>query len=107
MKLSLVDTHCDTAFELWRNNASILKNNCHISLEKASVFENYTQFFAVWANKRRSDDEAFEDFLSISDNLSTEIKEHSGKISAVTSFAEMKQAWNDKKTAAFLAEIGL
>lgn len=102
-KLSLIDTHCDTAFELWRNHESILHNNCHISLEKASVFASYTQFFAIWADKRRTDDEAFEIFLNTSDNLSAEIKKYFDKITAVRSFDEMNQAWTDKKAAAFLA----
>ena len=103
MKLSLIDTHCDTAFELYHKKESIVKNTCHISLEKASGYDRYTQFFAVWANRKKSDDECYEDFLKISDNLNNEISINSDRIALVRSFDGMLEAWKDKKVAAFLA----
>ena len=59
MKLSLIDTHCDTAFELYHKKEGLVENSCHVSLGGAAKYENYTQFFAVWANRKRSDDECF------------------------------------------------
>ena len=103
MKLSLIDTHCDTAFELYHRQQSINKNNCHISLEGAKDLEKYTQFFAVWASKRKSDEECYSDFLAISDNLYSEIEKNSDKVAFVKSFSEMESAWNANKRAAFLA----
>jgi membrane dipeptidase len=99
----LIDTHCDTAFELWNKGEEIDKNSCHIDLDRASGYPSYAQFFAIWANRRRSDDETFDDFLNVSDNLSKQINLHSDKISAVTTFNEMKAAWMNNKCAAFLA----
>ena len=101
--LSLIDTHCDTAFELYHRKQNIIKNDCHISLEGAEKYDRYAQFFAVWANRKRSDDECFEDFLAISDNLAREVKENADRISLAGSFSEMQEAWNQGKRAAFLA----
>ena len=56
-KLSLIDSHCDTAFELYHKKQGILKNNCHISLEGAERFHNYAQFFAVWSSLLRLSDQ--------------------------------------------------
>lgn len=103
MKLSLIDTHCDTAFELYHKKQGLDKNSCHVSLEGAAKYENYTQFFAVWANRRRTDDECFEDFIKISDNLFCEIEKNSDKIALVRSFEQMISAWDQGKRAAFLA----
>jgi membrane dipeptidase len=103
MKLSLIDTHCDTAFELYHKKEGLVENSCHVSLCGAEKYENYTQFFAVWANRRRSDDECFEDFVNISDNLFYEIEKSSDKIALVKSFEQMVSAWDQGKRAAFLA----
>lgn len=103
MNLSLIDTHCDTAFELYHRSQGIIKNDCHISLEGAERYEGYAQFFAVWANRKKSDDECFSDFLAISDNLKNEISTSSDKICFAEDFAEMREAWNQGKRAAFLA----
>lgn len=102
-KTKLIDTHCDTAFELWHKGEGIEHNTCHIDLEKASDYDSYAQFFAVWANRRRNDDETFYDFLDISDNLIKHIELCSDKISAVRTFGEMENAWANGKRAAFLA----
>ncbi len=102
-QLSLIDTHCDTAFELYHRKQSIVENTCHVSLEKASQYKNYTQFFAIWADRRRCDDECYNDFLKISDNLFSEIENNSDKIAQVRTFSEMEAAWAQNKRAAFLA----
>lgn len=102
-KLSLIDTHCDTSFELYHRKQPIYDNNCHISLKNAEYLENYTQFFAVWADKRKSDDECFSDFLAISDNLFAEIDASRDKIAFVKNFSEMENAWKSGRRAAFLA----
>lgn len=100
---NLIDTHCDTAHELYKRGEALGKSTCHISIEKARKFKKYAQFFAIWSDKRRSDDEAFSDFIQIRDNFRREINEHSNDISFVTSFSEMERAFSQNKIAAFLA----
>ena len=51
MKLSLFDTHCDTALELYKHKAHLDCNDCcHISLEKAAGYDNYAQYYAIWSH---------------------------------------------------------
>lgn len=102
-KLSIIDTHCDTAFELYHRKQGIYENNCHVSLSKAEKYENYAHFFAIWADKKRSDDDCYEDFLKISDNLFSEIEKNSDKVVLAQGFDRMCSAWSDGKRAVFLA----
>ena len=101
--LSLIDTHCDTALELYHGKQNLIKNNCHISLEGAEKYENYAQFFAVWSDSKKSDDECFSDFLLMSGRLKDEIDKNADKICFANGFAEMQAAWDQGKRAAFLA----
>ncbi len=101
--LSLIDTHCDTALELYRKKQPLSDNNCHISLKKAEDLANYTQFFAIWADKRKSNDDCWREFLAVCDNLRSEIGKNHESIAFVTSFQEMQSAWEQNKRAAFLA----
>ena len=103
MKLSLIDTHCDTALDLYTHKLPLLKNDRHIDLEKAKYLENYAQFFAIWSDRQKSDDECFEIFLAASDNLARETKENSENVALVRTFDEMEAAFLDGKRAAFLA----
>ena len=102
-RLSLIDTHCDTAFELYHKKQSLWENDCHVSLSRAEKYENYAHFFAIWADKRRSDEECYHDFLKISDNLFAEAEKNSDKASLVRNFAETESAWKERKRAIFLA----
>ncbi len=102
-KLSLIDTHCDTAFELYHRKQGLSENACHISLKDAERYKNYTQFFAIWADRRKSDDECYSDFLAISDNLKCEICKNESIAAHVETFDDMLSAWNNGKCAAFLA----
>ena len=101
--MKLIDTHCDTALEILRRNESIVENTRHISLNKASVFESYAQFFALWACEDRSDEESYEEFLRMSDNMQREIRKNSDRLAYVNTYSEMKAAWDSGKTAAFFA----
>ena len=99
----LIDTHCDTAYELYCRNENIKSNTCHISIDKANVYEKYAQFFAIWSDKRKGNSEAYNDFLKISNNFKKEIENYSNLISLCTNFEGMNNAWNNSKIAAFLA----
>ncbi len=103
MKLSLIDSHCDTAFELYLRQQSIKTNSCHISLDGAQKFQSYAQFFAVWADKRRSDDDCYSDFLAIAENLKSEVEKNADISAFVTDADGMKQAFSQGRRAIFLA----
>ena len=92
--MKLIDTHCDTALEILRRGESIVENTRHISLNKAKGYENYAQFFALWACNDRSDEDSYQEFLRMNDNMMKEIEEHSDKLAYVNTFSEMKSAWD-------------
>ena len=103
MKLSLIDTHCDTASELYHRHMLLDSNNCDIDLDKASVYDNYAQYFAVWTNHRRSDEEGWEDFLNISTNFKTEVARLSDRAMMVYTAADLEKAFAEHKRACILA----
>ena len=100
---TLIDTHCDTAYELYCRNENIKTNTCHISIDKASIYNRYAQFFAIWSDKRKGNSDTYKDFLKISHNFKEEIATSSDHISLCTNFADMNKAWDNNKIAAFLA----
>ncbi len=103
MKLSLFDTHCDTAYELYHRNMPLDQNNCHVSLEQAAVYEKYAQYYAIWSNKRKDDEACWTDFIHISDNFSAELARLSDRTWAVKSPADLEYAVKSGRHAAILA----
>ena len=103
MKLSLFDTHCDTAYELYHRNQGLWENTCHISLSNAQDYEKYVQFFAIWSNRRLDDQTCWEHFLHIADNFDKLILEESGKIARVTNANDLQATLASGKRAAVLA----
>lgn len=104
MNLSLFDTHCDTAYELYHRGVHLDSNEgCHISLDKAACYRRYAQYYAVWSNKRLDDEACWQDFLRISDNLRAELARMPNRAVQVTNAAELKTAVSAGKHAAILA----
>ncbi|MBE7034751.1 MAG: membrane dipeptidase [Ruminococcaceae bacterium] len=44
----VIDGHCDTLYELWKQGGELRQNKLDISLESLSLHTSYVQFFAVW-----------------------------------------------------------
>lgn len=44
--IRLFDAHADTPYELWIRKEHLNQNTCHIDLQKASAFDQYSQVFA-------------------------------------------------------------
>ena len=103
MTLSLFDTHCDTAFELYRRHEELRENTCHISLSHAKAYEKYVQLFAVWSDRRLDDQTCWEDFLKIADNFDRLIEQEGSSIARVGNTFELQSALNTSKKAAILA----
>lgn len=103
MTLSLFDTHCDTAFELYRRNESLRENTCHISLSHASTYDKYVQLFAIWSDRRCDDQTCWEHFHKIADNFDSLVQGESASIVRARTKADMEQAITQSKRAAVLA----
>lgn len=48
MKYSVFDTHCDTLCCVLDDNKSLVKNDCHIDLDRLAQYKSYTQVFACF-----------------------------------------------------------
>ncbi len=104
MKLSLFDTHCDTAYELYHRKSHLDQNQgCHISLENAAPYESYAQYYAIWSNKRLDDEGCWQDFLRISDYFSAELARIPNLATSVHSASDLQAAVTSGKHAAILA----
>jgi membrane dipeptidase len=104
VKLSLFDTHCDTAYELYHRGVHLDTNDgCHISLDKAACYERYAQYYAVWSNRRLDDEACWQDFLKITANFKAELAAIPQKAAQVTSADELEAAVKAGKHAAILA----
>jgi membrane dipeptidase len=102
MILDYIDLHCDTALELYRKEQKLSTNNLAISLDAASAYAHYAQFFAIWGSQKRNDEQIFEDFLAVSDHFTAQINENK-TIEQVHNANELHAAWQSGKAAALLA----
>ncbi len=103
MKLSLFDTHCDTAYELYHRKQPLDENTCDVSLTNAAVYERYAQYYAIWSNRRLDDEACWQEFLKISDNFAAELARVSDKAMAVHSREDLQTAISTGRHAAILA----
>ncbi len=101
--MNLFDLHCDTPYELFETQQPLKDNNLHISLTKASKYENHGQIAAVWSNHRIGDEEAYKNFWGISDNFFSELSKNSQSAMLCKSGEDIQKAWNEKKTAFVLS----
>ena len=104
MNPSLFDTHCDTAYELWRRGVGLAHNpECHVSLSKAACYKRYAQYYAIWSDRRLDDEACWVQFLKISDYFQSELARLSDQTAPVTTAAELEATLSAGKHAAILA----
>lgn len=99
--MKFFDLHCDTADAMYYNKESFYKNSCHISLEKASVFEKYVQLCANFTSPDLSDEDGWQTFLKIRENLLAECEKNG--VEVIYSADRLKKfCESDKKFAVIL-----
>ena len=92
MKLSLFDLHCDTAYEMIRQNQPLGSNHLAISLENAEKFDSYTQVMAFWTPSELSDEDGFDFFQRAYRNLQNDPSVRSGDAILTTKIQENSNA---------------
>ena len=104
MNLSLFDSHCDTAYELYHRDVHLADNSsCHVSLSKTACYDAYAQFYAVWSNRRLDDEACWEQFLKIVARFKSELSACPERAVQVTTANELETAVTSGKHAAILA----
>ena len=103
MKLSLFDTHCDTAYEIYQRQEGLDENSCHISLKHAKEYEKYVQLFAIWSHRRFDDQTCWNNFFDIAANFDQQIERNKERICRVINARQLETALNKGLNAAILA----
>ena len=102
MNLDYIDLHCDTALELYRREQPLQTNSLAISLDGATAYHRYAQFFAIWGSSKHTDEQIYHDFITVSDHFDQLIAQNNG-ICRVRTTNELETAWENGKVAAILA----
>jgi len=63
--MNYTDLHCDTALEMYLKRSGLRANSLRVDMEKAKVYDKYSQIFAIWSRNEVSDDENYEEFFKI------------------------------------------
>jgi len=102
--MPFIDLHCDTFLELQRQNKDLYDNDLHISIKKLMKSEVFCQFFAMYINlaKYEDDTRAFYAALSMYEVFKSELAKNSQYITQVKSFDEIEAARKSGKIAALL-----
>ncbi|MBQ8641366.1 MAG: membrane dipeptidase [Clostridia bacterium] len=74
--MKICDLHCDTALELYRHGYSLADAPCAVSLAKAAGYDRYVQLMAVFTDTRLDDEEGWQQFSAVRDNLLRECEIH-------------------------------
>ena len=102
---TIFDGHCDTVSVLCDKNQSLLKNDCHIDIEKMSK-NNHIQFFAAFIDAKNDISPPFRRCNKLIDYYHKEIMENFSKIQHCCSKTEIIDAVAGGKTAALLSVEG-
>lgn len=89
MELSLIDLHCDTAYEMHRQNLKLTSNHLAISLQNAEKFKQYGQVMALWTSDQLSDHDGWDACLSMYSHLSGDPAIIEGRARICTSCRDM------------------
>lgn len=104
--MKVIDMHCDTISELYyRREAgkaySLLKNDCHIDLERMKRGDYCLQNFALFTELTRHE-RPFEYCMKLVDLFYTEIAKHEDLIGVVTCYEDIERNRKEGKMSALL-----
>lgn len=104
--MKVIDMHCDTISELfYRREAgkaySLLKNDCHIDLERMKKGDYCLQNFALFTELTKHE-RPFEYCMKLVDLFYTEIAKHEDLIGVVTCFEDIERNRKEGKMSALL-----
>lgn len=104
--MKVIDMHCDTISELYyRREAgkaySLLKNDCHIDLERMKKGDYCLQNFALFTELTRHEC-PFEYCMKLVDLFYTEIAKHEDLIGVVTCYEDIERNRKEGKMSALL-----
>lgn len=105
MNYPIIDGHCDTALELYIKGESLQSASGHVDLQKLRTYPRFAQFFAFCPVEKQRENAAalYEKSLQ---NFLRELEKNKADISLCRNTAQLHEAWENGKTAAFLSIEG-
>lgn len=100
--MEIFDAHCDTISKI-SEDIKLFDNDLNVSIKEMKGFKNYTVVFAIFLE---NEENAWEKFLKIRENLLQEIKRNEKHIELCLSYNDMLRAHSKSKCAAFLSLEG-
>lgn len=99
----IVDSHCDTSLRLL-NGDSLFDCPGHWSLERANQYDGFVQVFAAFVSPEYED--CASRCLSLLDALENEIEKNRDKMIKASTYPQIKNGLDEKKTVALLSVEG-
>lgn len=104
--MKVVDMHCDTISELFYRKGegkafSILKNDCHVDLERLKKGDYCLQNFALYTNLERQE-QPFEYCMKLVDLFYTELEKYEDIIGIVKNYGDIEENQKNGKMSAML-----
>lgn len=100
-----VDGHCDTITKAMDKKEKLLKNTCHIDIEKMRKFNAPVQIFSVWLNKEKLS-KAFYNTMTAVDFFKKEVEKNNKYIAIAKNYYELTQNIKYKKISGILGVEG-
>lgn len=105
MKKFIIDAHCDTITKIKESKEELLKNECHIDLERLNNFETPVQFFAICLEEEFPKN-ALKRTLNYIDFYYEQINKYSDLISPVKNYTDILNNKKDNKISSILSIEG-
>lgn len=105
MQFAIIDSHADTAQTLYLNRQTLLEGSTHITLPRMAKLAQYAQFFA-YCPICHPEMDAENLYRSGRNCFLNQIEKYADRIVLCGNTAQMREAWQAQKAAAFFAIEG-
>ena len=101
--MKLFDLHCDTATRIFCDGVSLKDSYCHVSLDKAAKYDKYIQLTAIFTDTKLSDEEGWERFPAVRENLLAECEKNGVRL--ISTARELEEFESSDEKYAFILTV--
>lgn len=100
----IFDAHCDTIYEIAKQNTALCRNNLHLDIERMERFDTYIQIFAAFVDKKSIRCTPMEHCLALIEKYRRETE--NGRISRIETIKDLERSKNGGRYAILSIEGG-
>lgn len=100
------DAHCDTITKIMETGEALIKNTCHIDIERGSQLNGYIQTFAAFIDPEFYGKGAKQRAIDIINKLNLEVSKNTDKIVICKNSSQIDVSLEENKIAALLSIEG-